>query len=1408
MNFQATLLVLSILLALRLQQASAADQPFLFHQITTKEGLSHTDANALAQDRNGYVWIGTYSGLDRFDGYRIKSFYNENDFINKSYLNRISDLTIDDNGLVWMAVFSGIQCFDPIREKYIQIHMDKGGSPACEVEIKKILAVDTAALFVITKEKTLFKYERRADTIVALADFDLNETSNSFQLDKHKRVWVATDNGMTILDRNGKKHRLRLKNPDGPGFLPVKSALINHRNQLLVASASNLFLFDCNVDGINRDSILTKSWKIGFPAENQVISDIVQERYGRYWISSDKGLFLLTGDGPPFSLHPLYAGAPNNNLNSDFVNQLLIDNGGNLHVATYSGGVNILNLNRKKFNVITQMPRNGRTLSGKIVRAIAENGKHLWVGTNSMGLNRVDLTTGEVRPFSSQSIDNRSIKSNNIRALAADGTGNLWVGHTHGIDILDDDGSRIVPIWKDNKDFPTVEVSSLAIDHFGQVWVGTWHQGIARIRKNKNGALEHVFFKVTNPDYPAFAHSRVTTIYADPNRTEILFATGESLVQLFLDQHGDIQKNFIYKADNRKNNTLSSNFICAIERESESVLWLGTIGGGLNRMELLPNGKYRAEHFSKNEGLNLYDVESLHLDEANDLWLGGNNLVKYDRTKNTFKEYVTHGEVYSNSYKVGASYRAENGMLFFGGTNGIVYFNPSEIEDNPILAVPDIAEIAVNNQFIEPGSSPMSAKGVPYMDSVTLSYRENNLVLYFASLQSVDPANCKFQYRLRGYEDRWYISKRGEQSASYANLPYGEYIFELKASNNDGIWNDRIRSLVIRITPPWWLSIWAKTAYVFVAVVALAAIYFYLARWINLKRKLEIQEIKEEQRERLHQLQIQFFTNISHEFRTPLTLMLGNLEQLEQDPKNSNLNARVAKLKKNVLRLIKLINELMDFRKAEKGGFRLQAQPEELGAFIKNIALDFNDLAINKGLRFRLNMNHVRDLAWFDPKIVEKITLNLLDNAFKYTKPGGEIEIQTMEEADAFSSPLANSHAIASDVEAKSYFHILVSDTGAGISRESITKVFERFYQIADSEHDPHLGSGVGLALVKSLVLLHKGRLTVWSERDKGTEFIVSIPRSKADYTETEQAAIPAAFIPSERVEASPDTELKHAEKLLPRADYAEKKTKPTLHIVEDNEEVRQFLREALEPTYHIQESVDGMEALELLKTGLPDLIVSDLMMPRMNGYELCRVVKNASQTCHLPIVLLTAKDDTQSEIDGIETGADVYLTKPVSINLLKSTLKNLLSQRRKITNFLHVHHLDLSIDNTLRNKNKIFYDALIKIIEDNIENTDLDIGLLCKHLPYSRTKLYQLVKEITGMPIMELVRSIRFKKAIRLMAEKDLPIQEIMIKVGIQSQSYFTRFFKKEFGKTPGQFAKELKNRSAVTYQPMEWNS
>ncbi|MEO7768949.1 MAG: response regulator, partial [Ferruginibacter sp.] len=798
---------------------------------------------------------------------------------------------------------------------------------------------------------------------------------------------------------------------------------------------------------------------------------------------------------------------------------------------------------------------------------------------------------------------------------------------------------------------------------------------------------------------------------------------------------------------------------------------------------------------------------SLEIDNADNIWIGGNGLQYLNTTTGKLVRYDKSDGLQGNSFKVGSSYKGVDGRLYFGGINGLNYFYPNDIKSNELPAHPILTGLLINNQ--KPGYNKSdSATGsftqiITYCKSLKFNYLQNNFIISFSAMHYANPLTCRYRYKLTGNDNDWNFTDGKNPTATYSNLEFKNYKFIVEATNNDGIWSTDQATILITITPPWWKSLLAKIIYMALLISALLWIYIYQAKWYRLKRELAIRAVNETKREEMHQhreelyqQQLQFFTNISHEFRTPLTLILGPVESLINNNSDSGLNKFYLLMFRNVKRLINLINELMNFKKVADSAIKLHVQPLAINQFCKSLFQEFQSLALSNDINFTIidhtkTENEEQLSNFFDGQILEKILINLLSNALKYTNAGGKVTLEVFFDLKHFKPSFNNEfHIINEQHRAREYIYFLIADTGIGISKESISSIFDRYYQIGKN----HLGSGVGLALVKSLVHLHKGDISIYSEKNEGTEFLVAVPWGKDNFINAEivnpgsEAGTSQLELLDISILSVPKTV--HDEQALP-----ERISKHIL-IVEDNLELRTFLRESLEKFYFIYEAEDGNSAITIAVNRMPDLIISDVMMPGMTGIELCKSVKNNFETSHIPFVILSAKDGLDTKIEGMESGADYYFAKPLSIDLLVLTVHNIFQQSQKLKIKYTKDYLTEATELVQTEKDKEFINKLLELIETNIQDPNLDVDFLCNHLYISRTKLYQKIKSISDQSIGEFIRTIRLKKAVQIMTHEDIALNEVAFRIGLHSPAYFSRVFKKEFGKSPSEFMQSLKRQ------------
>lgn len=1359
------------------QRACGQKFPYSFKYLTVDEGLSHTDVNDIAQDSKGYIWIATNFGLDRYDGYSIRRFYNSNFPLHNAFKNRIIRLFPDKKGTIWLSTEDGLQSFDPAVEKYTDYTIGQTGkSPVSWKHYK----TDSDLLYIYADQQ-LSLYHISGSTLEkqALA-VPPGVRFSDMEADRHGVLHFASDRGIWRLDGARKLVRLPIAGlPDG-----ITTLFFDLENNLLAASGNKVFL----VDGGNPAIIKKQFTCDDCPNIRGIASGTTRD----YWLTTNASLVRLSADLR--FLQKIDRDETTRGLNANAVTRSYIDRSGCLWVGTAGGGLNYCDLNQKRFYTIHHEPGDKQSITGNYIRALMEDGDDLWVGTDAHGLNLLKRNSAQVVTHYDTKSAATPLNSNSVTALSLDRDRNMWIGTTSGIQILRPDKKTL---WKPRgyEHFPTYSIVTLATDYFGNIWFGNLER-FGVIWKDDSGT-----FRVK--EYPEGNY-----ILAEEHKPELLVGSRHGLKHLTVDAQGNILKNDLYKASD-KFNSLSSDYTAVIRKQNEHTYWVGTIGGGLNRLTVRKGDhSFHFTHFGEKEGV-FNDVEGIEIDNQGHVWLAGNGLLRLNPQTGKITRYDKEDGLQGNSFKIRSSFASRNGTLYFGGINGLNYFQPSQIRTNQVEATPALTGILINNRR-PTYNGPKDAgnvirQAVGYGDDLTLNHLQNNFVITFSAMHFANPLKCSYRYKLIGFDQQWNYTDGSNPGAVYSNLRYGQYQFIVEATNSDGIWSRRQATTSITITPPWWKSDLAKMSYALLFISALAGIYIYQGRWYRLKREVELRAAAEQKREEIHrqreelyQQQLMFFTNISHEFRTPLSLILGPLEALISQNSNTVLDHSYQLMHRNAKRLINLISELMNFKKVSDSLIKLQVAPLTISKFCQQLVDEFEIVAFSKQITLTLVDHTQNNTYWpvsglFDAQVLEKILLNLLNNSFKFTGPGGEITFEIFTDIKQFKPAFASGFELLHETHrADKYLYFRIADTGIGISADTIGRIFERYYRISRD----HMGSGVGLALVKSLTQLHKGDIYVYSEHYKGTEIIIGIPLGEQNWTEAERA--PSQFEPQIRLEAIDNSTL------LPVTDptASPQKVSPSARkrilLVDDNAELRLFLKQKLENQYFVYEASDGDAAMKLATEKLPDLIISDIMMPGISGIDLCRQVKEHFETSHIPFIILSAKDALDSKIEGMESGADFYFAKPLSVDLLMLTVNNIFDQREKLQQKFTNNYLSQATELVHSEKDKAFFETLLNLIEEHMQDPELDVDFLCKNLYVSRTKLYQKIKSITDQSVGDFIRTIRLKKAIQIMTHEDIPLNKIVERVGLQSSSNFSRVFKKEYGKSPLQFMQALKRNES----------
>jgi ligand-binding sensor domain-containing protein/signal transduction histidine kinase/DNA-binding response OmpR family regulator len=1357
-----------------------------FKHLNGTQGLSNSTIEAIYQDSRGFMWFGTRDGLNRFDGYKVNVFRNHINDLTSLSDNYIKCIYEDKNHNLWIGTLNGLNRYNPYANSFIRYKHSPQPNSIASNEVTCIYSDKKNNLWIGTGGGGLdffdirnqrFKHFKHHDN-----SFDIpGDDVNCLFEDTHHNLWVGTNNGLSKLNRTTGRF----------------SGLLN----------------------INGRPDIT----ITYP-----ILKIQEDKLGNIWLGTASNGLIVINLTTHKRLQYQHNDRDPQTISSNLIRALLIDNQGVVWSGGINGSLDRFNFAGKTFYHAQNEANNPQSLSQKTISSLLEdNQNNLWVGTHRGGVNFYAPLANKFQLLQQQPTDN-SLSYNDVKAFYEDNEANLWIGTDGGGLNLFDEQSNNFRHFRynvyDTKSLSSDAVLNINQDRYGNLWIGTWGGGLNLMSRNKK-TFRHFTHKPA--DKYSISSNYVQTMLQD-SEGNFWVATYYGGLNI-LDTRSYRFKRIT--SDSLKQTSLYGNNIVSLNEDKEKNLWIGTDDGGLNCYNLpkkkfthyFVNGektpdlrviftdskgrtwvgqtglylfnkfKNQFELYTEKGGLSTEFIKGVTEDESGNLWIStSNGLTKFNPETYALKKYNIADGLQELEFEAGAFMKTKKGEMFFGGINGFNKFYPHNIKLNQVVAPVYITDLSIFNQSIYPGQKDGILKNdISLTHQINLNYTQSTISFDFAILNYAAPENNQYAYKLANFNDVWHYSY-ADRKASYTNLGPGEYTFYVKASNNDGVWNNTPAYIRVIISPPFWATWWFRLL-MFLTVSGLA--YFLL----RFKKNLDMQKIEENRRDEMHKMQLQFFTNISHEFRTPLSLILGPLEKMIDQDNRSTFNQYYDTIHRNANRLLLLINELMDFRKAETGALKLKVMPGNINLFIDEVAEDFKNLAIQKNIRLKLIIGREIGEAWFDRQILEKIILNLVDNAFKYTNTGGDITIELYTNANQFVSTFEHQIVVNNTFRAKKNVFIRVSDNGIGITKESIVHLFERYYRTSDT----HMGSGVGLAFVKSLTLLHKGSIYVYSKRNIGTDFIISLPIGKDDYLQHEKWILNAAdnHIQLESISASfSKTEFKSADDLtIKSADMHNSPEVYKILIVDDNDELRNFLYNSLSEFYEVIAANDGAEGLSKVREEMPDLIISDLMMPEMDGMEFCRQVKTEPRTNQIPFVILSAKDAIESKIEGAGLGADLYFPKPVSLQLLLLSIKNILEQRRVLKERYLKNYFVEAQELTDLTSDREFMDHFIQLVESQLSNSDLDVDYLCREMGMSKTKLYHKIKRTSGQSIGEFVRTFRLKKAAYIITHEDVLLTDAMYRVGIQTQSYFTKAFKKEFGKTPSQFLHEIK-KSTVT--------
>ncbi|GAB3648419.1 two-component regulator propeller domain-containing protein [Echinicola sediminis] len=1062
------------------------------------------------------------------------------------------------------------------------------------------------------------------------------------------------------------------------------------------------------------------------------------------WLTSYEGLLQInrsTGDTLIYRADPSDPGS----LSDDLVKDVFLDDTDHLWVGTQSRGINHADLKTKPFfNYYKDQP--GKGLVDNVVRAICMDQKgRLWVGSENQGITLI-TSTKEGTAYSY--IGKDKLIDPQIRSLFSDSHGVIWIGTKRGLTYYNPQNDSFTDC--STEDMCHRNVFDVTEDLQGNIWVATF-DGLALYDKESDE-----FHCLSNEI--DLAGKQIMDLYVD-RKNQLWIATEDGgLSRLVRSQ--DPEKEFKvtnYTHQEGKEESLAGNRTYSLTADHQGNIWIATTSG-LSRF----NPKDSTFHnFTIENGLTNELTMAVAYDGDQSVWVSHTKgLTKVDILSGEMHHFNIHDGLQGNEFKQNAVYyHPEKGRLYFGGSNGLTAFTPEQIEINTHPPKMVLTQLNVLHQDLNPGDKVnkhiILDRSLLTTDQITLTWWDKTFRLEFAALHYANPSSNKYKYMLEGYDQDWIDTDASRRLASYSNLPAGDYTFKVYGANSDGVWSKDPATLKIKVLPPWWLSWWAISLY----VLAACALAWFIFRYLN--SKIQIRK-----KEAVHQAKLHFFTQVSHEFRTPLTLIIDPLERLmAEKPKKQKAGHYYQLMHRNAKQLLMLINQLLDFRKVESGHLQLNLQQSNIVSFVRGLASSFEEMAKKRQIIFKVETGMDQCMMPFDDVKLTMILNNLLSNAFKFTPDHGQVTLSV-------SFATASQKGIL----------IKVKDTGHGISKEEQEKVFGVFYQ-ANNNQEQNKGSGIGLSLTKELVSLHKGKITIESEVGQGTCFTVFLP--KLQYT----TPIPVSDVPSEQEIYGQE----HIDE--PQVSQANNPNLPLVLVVDDNTDIRTYIELHLKEDYRIISATNGLEGLEKAIAEIPDLVISDVMMPDMDGLQLCRKLKLDERTSHIPVLLLTARQSDESKTEGYETGADAYVTKPFNTTVLLAQIQNLLEQRRRLrelfTKGSAIEFKKIAVNPT----DELFLDKTRQLIEDNLETENLDIDSLAAQLNMSRSQFYRKVKALTNKSASDFVTTFRMNKASEFLLSKEYNVSETAYKVGYSVPNNFTRAFIKHFGISPSQYLKENTN-------------
>lgn len=1379
-----TFLLIFCCCALNAQQLASR-----FERFSLEQGLSQSVVNAILQDSQGFLWFGTGDGLNRFDGYHFKVFRHDPKNPYSISDNYVTTLHEDNQGQIWVGTRGrGLNRFDPKQQRFEHfIHNPLKADSLSHNSIRSFAQDKNGTIWIGTYGGGLNRYDKNQRRFIHYRNDkeDPNSLSDdkvlAIQNDPRGYLWLATSHGLNLFDIEKGQFKHYYHEPDNPASISANEipSMLLDGDSLWLGTNQGLTRLNTQTGQVN---IYKNRLNEPNSLSHNYINSVYKSRDGAIWLgTAGGGLNQLHLSNNTFTRHTFHGAQPHS-ISNDQVISIYQDRQGILWLGTFGGGVNKLDRSIEKFGHIKGHMNNSSSLSHDVVIALLQtNNDTLWVGTEH-GLNRIDSKTGQFEHVFHDPNNPDSISSNRIWSLIEDQQKNLWVGTYGGgisrYNVQTKKAQRFMHDPANPKSLSDNRIRWMIQDSQGILWIASEGGGLNRLDP-KGHDFDH--FKRNPNNNNSLSSDNVFVVFEDAQKRLWIGTEGG------LDLYNQKTKQFYaYRHDPRIPTSISYDFISTILQDPDGSLWVGTYGGGFNHFNPQTG---RFTRYRESDGLGNDTINGLLQDRDGILWLSTNKgLTRFDPAAKSFTNFDVSDGLQSNEFNLGAYFINSRGELLFGGINGFNRFYPGAISLNSATTKTALTGLYLHNKAVPVSLAqkrPFSiAQAINHLPDLILNHKQNQMSFEFSALDYHQSAKLQYAYKLAGWDENWIYTNSENRRATYTNIPQGQYNLQIKASNADGIWSEQPTQLNITIKPAPWLTWQSLTLYLITFITSLYGLFRYRTRVI-VERSLELEQRVRQRTETINQLMLQkdqMFANISHEFKTPLTLILNPLEALLQKSKDDQ--EPLSMIKRNAQRLLRMIEQLLELSKLDAGHID-KITHYSVNDVLNMLTQSFAPLLQQKQLT--LNCDKFDDVTVPSPiNALEIILSNLISNAIKYTNDHGQIGLLITTQTNAVT--------------------IQVKDNGIGISQTELEQVFNRFSRANENHGENIPGAGIGLALVKELVSRLNGQIDVTSELGQGSCFTLTLPTSKVEASQIENvnalshtSALEIATIKNQPAlaQTSPISENTNSEQL-------------SVLLIDDNTDMLTLLVDTLSEQYHCLTAQDGTQGIALAESHLPDLIITDVMMPGISGHEVVKRIKQRSLTSHIPVIMLTAKGDIQSRLQAWTNNADDYLNKPFDATELVLRINNLLSLRKMLrqryqqefnnqpsTQFSQSTIAANDQDETnefmaqiagLDDANAKFIEKLTEMLQKHYKDESLNVAILAHLLGMSARNLGRKTKSILDLTPVEALRNFRLNKAAKLLCD-GIPASQVSFDVGFSSHSYFTRCFKLYFNVTPSNY-------------------